>query len=648
MTNGWRGTILRINLTNGNLEKERTDKYSEEFLGGKGINAKILWDEVGPDVKPLDPENRLIFGVGPVVGTLVPGSCRTSITSKSPQTGIFGDSNFGGYWGPELKAAGYDHIVIYGRSEEPVYLFVNDKSVELRSARHLWGKDTIETQRIIKDELKDLDIQVACIGPAGENEVCIAAINHDLGNSASRGGMGAVMGSKNLKAIAVRGTGDVNTARPGELAEMCTKIITTPPPPPIMGMIEELNRTAIMPGTYKTGVLSYGSHAVGPVPEFQENAVRNIAEFNDKNRARIESCYNCVTPCKHLVTVPGSGQKIVIKCENTQTIILRLKLCDYEFNVKAVDQCYRYGFDLFSIAADIAFLMDLYENGIISEKDTDGIQMKWKDGEAMLAMMGKIARREGCGELFGEGILKAAEKIGKEAEKYVYHTKGVEWIPYSHYELEHALGSAISETGCGLRSCSGTTTFLLHQFPGVIPNDLLEGLVKVNFPPDLWSAMLDERESKKRMADLLEYQERASTHIPDLLGICKFCAGWLPISMFRCEEMVKFVALVTGKDIDEEMLNRYSEKTVNLTRAYSVREGVSKKDDVVSERLFSDSSPITGKPLDRKEFDEQLDRYYHLHGWNKKGIPTRKKLEGLGLKDVADELEERKTIPKGS
>ena len=152
MANGWTGTILRVNLTNGTFEKEPTEKYSEDFLGGKGINAKILWDEVGPEVKPLDPENRLIFGVGPLVGTLVPGSCRCSVTSKSPQTGIFGDSNFGGYWGPELKFAGYDHLVIYGRSDEPVYLLINDGKAELRRARHLWGKDTIETQRLIKEE----------------------------------------------------------------------------------------------------------------------------------------------------------------------------------------------------------------------------------------------------------------------------------------------------------------------------------------------------------------------------------------------------------------------------------------------------------------------------------------------------------------
>ena len=361
----------------------------------------------------------------------------------------------------------------------------------------------------------------------------------------------------------------------------------------------------------------------------------------------MDSCFNCLTPCKHLVTVPGTGQKIVIKCENNQSMALKLKLCDYDFNVKAVDLCYRYGLDLFSIAADIAFLMDLYENGIISEKDTDGIQMKWKDTEAMLTMMGKIARREGCGELFAEGILKAAEKIGKGAEQYAYHTKGLEWTPYSRYNLEHSLGSAVSETGCSLRSCSGTLTFLLRQFPGVLPEELLEGLVKANFPPDLWSTVLDESAANNRMADLLEYQERATTHIPDLLGICKFCAGWLPFSLFRYDEMVKFVPLVTGKDIDREMLNRYSEKMVNLTRAYSVREGITRKDDLVSERLFSDSSPITGEPLNREVFDEQLDRYYQLHGWDKKGIPTRKKLEELGLKDVADELGKEKNHTKG-
>jgi len=642
MTYGWAGTILKINLTDRKFEKEPTERYAREFLGGKGINAKLLWDEVGPEVKPLDPENRLIFGVGPLVGTLVPGSCRCSVTSKSPQTGIFGDSNLGGYWGPELKFAGYDHVVISGRSEEPVYLWINDENIEIRSARHLWGKDTIETQRLIKDELKDSEVKVACIGIAGENKVCIASINHDLGNSASRVGMGAVMGSKNLKAIAVRGTKDVHIAQPNELAELCTDIITTPQPEMRM-MYEQMQGKGVLPGIHTPGMLCYGSHDLQPIPEFQENYDRLVTEYYTKHLARVEGCYNCPAPCKYLVTVPETGQKIVIKCENNEQIILRLKLCDYEFNVKSVAQCYQYGLDLFSLAADVAFLMDLYEKGIITEKDTDGIPMRWKDGDAMLIMMEKIAKREGCGEIFAEGILKAAEKIGRGADKYVYHTKGLEWMSVSHYNIENALGCAVSETGCFLRACSGTLMALLRLLRSVIPRNALDAIIKMNFPPELWFKVLDE-ESYEGKADLMEYQERITNHIPDLLGTCKFLSGWLPFHFFHCDEMGKFIQLVTGEKIEGETLNRYSEKTANLARAYNVREGISRKDDTVSEILFREPSPLTGEPLDREKFDEQLDRYYQLHGWDKKGIPSRKRLEELELTYVADELEKRKFI----
>lgn len=642
MSYGWTGTILRINLSNGTIEKEPTKKYSELFLGGKGINTKILWDEVGPEIKPLDPENRLIFGAGPVVGTLVPGSCRCSVVSKSPQTGIFGESNFGGYWGAELKFAGYDHIVIYGRCEEPMYLWINDKTVELKSARHLWGKNTIETQRIIKDELKNPDIQVACIGPGGENKVCIASINHGLGNSASRLGMGAVMGSKNLKAVAVWGTGNVKIARPDEFAKLCADIVIHPHPEMRM-MYEDMMKMGTVPGIHTSNFLSYGNQEVTPPPEFSENYEKLLSEYYKKYLSRLEGCYNCPAPCKYLVTVPDSGQKIVIKCENNESMILRLKLCDYEFNVKSVALCYQYGLDLFSVSADIAYLMDLYEKGIITEKDTDGIPLKWKDGQAFLTMMEKIAKREGCGELFAEGLLKAAEKIGRGAEKYAYHTKKLEWINFSHYNLETALGDAVSETGSGLRTNSATLMTIMRSLSNVVPRSALDMLIKMNFPKHLQMAVINKDASEGK-ADLLHHQERVTTQIPDLLGICKFLSGWLPFHFFYYDEMVKFLALVIGKDINGEMLDTYSERIINLTRSYNVREGITRKDDSVPEILFSEPSPITGEPLNRKEFDEQLDRYYQLHGWDMNGVPTRKQLEDIGLKDVADELGKREII----
>jgi len=636
MTYGWAGTILRVDLTNGSIEREPIEGYAEEFLGGKGINTKILWDEVTPDIEPFDPENLLIFGAGTLAGTVVHASCRCNVTSKSPQTGIFGDASFGGYFAPELKFAGIDHIVFCGKSERPVYLRIDDQKVELRSAGVLWGKDTIKTEEMIKDELGDRDIQVACIGPAGENEVVSASINHGLGNVAARTGMGAVMGSKKLKAIAVRGTGNLNVARPLELNELCAKIVA--------GIPLASQRRGMFHRSFEPGDVVFGNHDQTPVPEFQRDFIRLQEEYFKKYKVKDITCFNCAQACKHLILCPDIDGAIVLKCENKSEWLARSKKLDYGFTAKATLQCHKYGLDLMSTTAQVAFLMDLFDKGIITEKDTDGIRMEWKNLDAMYDMIQKIAMREGCGELFADGIVSAAKKIGNGADQYAYTTKGLEPPQFSHYRVDLALGAAISERGDSLRTTSAAVSLTLNSLPNVLPEKAIDGMIKRNFPPKFWEIMHDKFGYKGK-GTLLAYHERVSAHIPDILGLCKFIAGWMPFNYFLIDEMAELTSHVTGMDIDKKTLNTYSYRMSNLTRAFNLREGITRKDDTVPDILFKEPSLQTGEPLDRNKFDKIVDEFYSDYGWDENGIPTRKRLEELGLKYVADDLEKRKIIP---
>jgi aldehyde:ferredoxin oxidoreductase len=285
--------------------------------------------------------------------------------------------------------------------------------------------------------------------------------------------------------------------------------------------------------------------------------------------------------------------------------------------------------------------MDLYEKGIVNDRDTDGIAMEWKNHEAVYAMIEKIAMREGCGELFTEGIVKAADKIGKGADRYALHVKGLELPLLSHYYIDNALGAAISERGDSFRITSATVMLTLNTLPSVLPQKAIEGLIRKNFLPHSWDTMRDRHEYKGK-GSLLAYHAREVAHIPDLLGICKFLVGWVPFfCYFKSDTMAKCLSLATGKDFDNEKLNSYCERMTDLIRAFNAREGITSKDDTVPDILFEEPSLVTGKPLDREKFNGMLGEVYSARGWNKNGMPTRERLEELGMKDVADDLDNR-------
>ena len=368
-TYGWAGKILRVDLTRKKITIEPTMKYAIDFLGGKGVNAKILFDEVPPEVKPFDPENRIIFGTGPLTGTLAPSAARCNVTTKSPLTGIFGDANVGAYWGPELKFAGYDHIVIYGRSEKPVYLWINNDEVEIRDASHLWGKDTFETQEIIKKELGDPEIQIMCIGPAGEKKVRFANIVTGTSDSASRTGVGAVMGSKNLKAIAVRGTKGINIAKPDEFENICYEIREAIKKSPIWQAFG-ISMSDAFKMYIASGTIAYGNKDPRVPPGFDmETFIKKMDEFTEKYKVRNVGCFSCPLRCQALFHVPGIGSA-KLTCERWQQALTHSKVLDFEFNLQCFILVQKYGMDLYSATATIAFIIDLFKKGNKTKRDT--------------------------------------------------------------------------------------------------------------------------------------------------------------------------------------------------------------------------------------------------------------------------------------
>ncbi|MEM3755241.1 MAG: aldehyde ferredoxin oxidoreductase N-terminal domain-containing protein, partial [Candidatus Bathyarchaeia archaeon] len=405
---GYAGRILRIDLSKQKIVKAELNKsLAKAFIGGRGINSKILFDEVNPGIDAFSPENLLIFGTGPATGTIGLGTGRYTVSSKSPLTGILGDANSGGFWAPELKYAGYDHIIIKGISSDPVYLWIDDDHVELRDAKHLWGLDTWQTDKAIKQEIGDEDIQIACIGQAGENLVRYACIINNLARAAGRTGMGAVMGSKRLKAIAVRGSKDVKIAKQKEyieyVNELCKRIYESP-------LYKEVS-------TIGTPILVEKCRArnLFPVNNFQytqwsEEKIEAISgkTFHEKFSIRSKACFGCPIHCSHFYSIKegpyagtvGEG----IEYEVIGPFGIQTGTPDIMMIVKAHELCSKYSIDTCSCGNVIATAMEWYQKGIITKEDTGGIELKWGDVEAIMDLVKKICFKEGFGRILAEGV----------------------------------------------------------------------------------------------------------------------------------------------------------------------------------------------------------------------------------------------------
>ena len=629
------GTILRVDLSSGTIEKQPlTEELRSNFVGGRGINVKVLFDEVGPDVEPLSPENSIIFGAGLLSGTRAPCAARFNITSKSPLTGILGDTNAGGSFGPALRRAGVDHIVIKGKADEPVYLWVDDEKVELRPARHLWGKNIREAEADIKDELGDRRVRVAAIGQAGENLVRIANVIHEE-RSASRTGMGAVMGSKNLKAVAVRGTREPELFDPDGFNRLAKELQQRIAKSEDYARQRDFKKHGASAGTFFTGKAGFSG-----VKNYQQAGEFEGIDNFDPERVATKFFYGRV----HCFRCPiGCGRKFEVK-EGPYAGEWGNKIEEGAFtplgpvcgnaNIASIfkmsNMGNQLGIDTMDFGRAMAVVMEWYEKGIVSEKDLDGLSMTWGNHEAMVQMMEKVAFRRGVGDILAEGSVRAAKKFGREAEKYMSHCKGM------------VMG------GTDPRMRKGTALGLATGTRGA---DHLRGMCPVEitaFPvmtPEEAEAKFGTREvldpgSYKKAAPVIYYQHVYL--VPDLFEICRFLFGiGTGTKTFSYNDLFALYSYATGTTTDEKEMLTVAERVYNTERAFSCREGVRRKDDRLVGKWVDGpvpNGPYEGEIIDPGKFEEMLDDYYRLRGWDRNGVPTREKLKELGLDDVAKEL----------
>ncbi len=632
MMYGYAGTILRVDLSNATIRKEPLSKsLAENFIGGRGFVAKMLYDEIPSGIGPYDPENMLIAATGPLTGHFLPASGKTHFGTKSPATGGYADSNMGGHFGPQMKYAGYDVLVITGRAISPSYLFINDDTVEIRPATEYWGQGSITTEKNFKNHLGD-DYQVITIGPAGEKRVRYACISHDFGRQAGRTGVGAVMGSKNLKAIAVKGTGSIPVAdlkkayAKGKQAYQ--KVMAKPgfkgwTPEGTAGITNWTNEVGVFPTrNFQT------SHA-GHYKNINGEAILNRLKITDKG------CFGCPTPCGkygHTQTKLGSAY---VEGPEYETIALfggNCVLKTIEEVAYANYLCDELGIDTISAGVVIGWAIECFQKGILSRDDI-GREIDFSDLDSVAYLLNQIARREGIGDLLAEGVKIAAEKTGKGSERFAIHVKGLEW---SGYECRNAPSMMLAYLTADVGAHHNRAWVLGHDVAGAWTNvhDLISSETEIRAQP---KAVVSERSAEY----VIESQDKRSLF--DALGNCRLQMMELG---FEAEHYAELYSVITGITKSWEALLKISERIWQLTRAFSVREinGFGRHLDFPPARLYEEpiaDGPNQGHVLSREEIDDLLTWYYTARGWNENGIPIKETLLSVGLSEVAEDLEAR-------
>ena len=632
MAYGTKGRILRIDLTQESITIESFDeKFYRLYPGGKALAGYLLLRELPPGTDALAPENLLVFANGLLTGAPISASTRFTVAARSPLTGAYGESEAGGFWGPELKMAGYEAIVVRGRAKQPVYISIHDDKVELRDARELWGREPEEVQDSIRHELGDKRVRILQIGIGGENLVRYAALTNELRHFNGRCGMGAVMGSKNLKAIAVRGTGryldSAHDAQPiADLGRTLGKRVKEHP----QSWDLQVKGTPALVGAF---------NAAGFLP------TRNFRQgvFEGADNLKWESyetelltargtCYACAVRCTREVRVDDRSQVSDAyggpEYETVEGFGGYCGVDDLQAVAKANELCNRYTLDTISTSVTIAFAMECFEHGLIGLKETGGLDLRFGNAAALLAAVELIARREGIGNLLAEGSKRAAQAIGGDAHLFAMQVKGQELPMHDpRGKVGVGLGYAIGEHGAD-HLYSIHDTLLANPdsigFKGASPLG-----VEALPAQQLGSA-------KARNYAILENW----CSFGQVVGLCYF--GPAPRSFTQIEEVLTAVRAATGWDLSLEDLLQIGERATNLARAFNILNGFSRKEDSLPERLFQplENGPMAGTLISKPEFERTMDELYRLKGWDPQTtVPTRARLRALDIEWVAELLE---------
>lgn len=648
------GFNLEIDLTRGNIERVATDpELVGLHLGGQGTAAKILWDRVPPEVEPFSPGNLLIFSAGLLDGTPVPGANRTSVSTFSPQSNLYVNSGFAGFFGPELKHAGYDKIVIRGKSSGLVYLWINNDKVEIRDAGHLQGKSALETAAFIQQELKDSNVQVAAIGPAGENRVFQSTIEH--ANTNTSRGVGAVMGDKRLKAIAVRGTKDITVASPAELFAMCNRYYQEIYDNPHCGDVllrkedDSWHVRNLAWGNVGGRVKGYWTKELKDewavqvesehISQQWENYSQEFEEVREiivdkSERLRGTGCFNCTEECHQAYSLPGQRKYFMKSFCKIAYAMAAYENLKFNYNILADMQ--DYGLDEFSMPQIIAFAVELYEAGVLTDVDLPDFPQD--DMERFTYLLGKIARREGVGNALANGIYWAARQIGNGAEKFDHTANKIEQVPLKLETANYAY----------FLMCAAGEKMNIAQIEGSFPQIPIPDIQEREEFVKGWDAAPErfkkwflewapgQQFSVEAAVDIVDWNE-AMHYADDAIGMCPLLSsfrgqfgGRPPYHLYN---LPQFISRATGVEIDSDMLLEISRRNRQLVRAINVRRGLRRSDENHPEEFWNSRDP----EMEQKH----LDAYYEFKGWTADGIPSKETLDSLGLNYVSADFQAR-------
>ncbi len=610
---GYAGKILYVDLNSG---KTRTEKLSQEiakkYLGGIGLGLQLWSSNSKANVAALSPENPLVLALGPVSGTMFPsGGNGHAFISKSPLTGGVGEAVSHGTFGTELKRAGYDAVIISGKAKKPSYLWIDDDSVQLRSAETIWGRSPGETEDALKDELGDFYIRVAAIGLAGEKQSKLACIINDQTRAAGRTGLGAVMGSKNLKAIAVRGTHDVDVAKPEEFFDLVKEFHER-----MKGPAAQKHRTL---GTIQNLTINNDLSAL-PTNNCETShfltAGKISAELlNEHFIQKIIACNSCAMRCEHTAVIKEgyyTGTMARLEYDNLWAFGPNVGVDQPNFIIKAAERCNYYGLDAISTGVAIAFLMDCHEKGILSHEELGGVDTHFGNGNAVITLIEKIGKREGIGETLADGVKAAAEKIGKNSMQLAMQIKGLEATGFDLRSLKTtALAAAVSFRGAD------------HTRSGVYSLDI--------------KGTVDRLKADKARGEVVRNHEDIC-NLLDSLIVCKNAKGTFDEEF---ADLAKLYTAVTGFEVTPQEMRQSADRIQTLAKLISLQAGFTRKDDTlpwkVMNKAVADDGPSKGAVVTQEELDLMLDGYYEARGWDKQGVPTKATLKELGLEQIAKE-----------